>query len=109
MTDPDDDKTVPSDIHPKTEGDSGVFEAGQILGGKYKIISLMGKGGMGAVYRVQQVFLNTEFALKTLDRCGSPDDVQMKRFQLEARAAHSLSHPNLVKVHDFGLLDNGRP
>ncbi len=89
--------------------DENSFAAGQILGGKYKIIALLGAGGMGKVYWVTQVFLNTDFALKVLDIHRVFDDVQMRRFQFEAKAANSLSHPNLVKVHDFGLLDTNQP
>ncbi len=96
------------DVHPTT-GDDVLFAPEQMLGGKYKIISLLGQGGMGKVYRVLQVFLNKELALKVLDSHRVSDDVQMRRFQLEAKAAHSLSHPNLVKVHDFGLLDDNQP
>ena len=63
---------------------------------------------MGTVYRVEQIFLKKEFALKTMEnRTGS--EVMIQRFQLEAKAAFSLNHPNLVKVHDFGLLDNDNP
>jgi len=90
-------------------GDSAPFPPGQMLAGKYKIVSILGKGGMATVYRVQQVFLNKEMALKVLDSRKISDDVRMRRFQLEAKAAHSLNHPNLVKVHDFGLLDNEQP
>ncbi|MBS1957408.1 MAG: protein kinase [Cyanobacteria bacterium SZAS-4] len=85
------------------------FAAGHMLGGKYKIISLLGSGGMGKVYWVSQVFLDTDFAMKVLDINRVFDDVQMRRFQFEAKAANSLSHPNLVKVHDFGLLDSNQP
>jgi serine/threonine protein kinase len=84
------------------------FEAGEIVAGKYKTVSRLGVGGMGAVYRVQQVFLDKEFALKTLDGKKISDKV-IRRFQLEARAASSLNHPNLVQVHDFGLLGDNLP
>lgn len=86
-----------------------VFDAGHMLGGKYKILSLLGSGGMGKVFKVTQVFLNTVYALKVLDIRKVVDEVTMRRFQHEARAANALSHPNLVKVHDFGLLDNNQP
>jgi serine/threonine protein kinase len=84
------------------------FVPGQVLGGKYKVISLLGQGGMGTVYLVQQVFLNKNLALKTLNKV-SVTDITLQRFQLEAKAASSLRHPNLVEVHDFGLLDDGQP
>ncbi|MDR3614154.1 MAG: serine/threonine-protein kinase [Candidatus Obscuribacterales bacterium] len=85
-----------------------IFVQGQVVAGKFKVISKLGSGGMGTVYRVEQIFLEKEFALKTMDhRTGS--EVMIQRFQLEAKAAFSLNHPNLVKVHDYGILDNGNP
>ena len=85
------------------------FSAGQLLCGKYKVLGLIGKGGNGSVYRVQQVFLNKELALKVVDSRHVFDDVIMRRFQVEAKAAFSLNHSNLVKVIDFGLLENDQP
>jgi hypothetical protein len=84
------------------------FLPGEMLGGKYKIISLLGQGGMGCVYRVEQIFLNKDMALKTLNS-ASASTVTLQRFQLEAKAASAIRHPNLVEVHDFGLLNDGRP
>lgn len=85
------------------------FQIGQTVAGKYLLLSVIGRGGNGTVYRAQQIFLKTEFALKILYRNQIFDEVQMRRFQLEARAAHSLNHPNLVRVHDFGLLEGNQP
>ncbi|HEY9758565.1 MAG TPA: serine/threonine-protein kinase [Oculatellaceae cyanobacterium] len=85
------------------------FQIGQTVAGKYLLMSVIGRGGNGTVYRAQQIFLKTEFALKILYRNQIFDEVQMRRFQLEARAAHSLNHPNLVRVHDFGLLEGNQP
>lgn len=85
------------------------FEVGQIVAGKYEIISLLGRGGMGTVYRVRHILLSIEMALKTLDTKHLEDANATKRFQTEAKAAFSLQHPNLVKVHDFGVLEDGRP
>ncbi len=84
------------------------FEPGQIVGGKYKIVSLLGRGGIGSVYKVDQVFLGQSFALKTLNSQKASDQL-IRRFQNEARAASSLSHSNLVKVIDFGLLEGQQP
>jgi serine/threonine protein kinase len=111
MTDPKDitaiQKTVRTSDLPE-DGFNGAIKPDVILGGKYKVISLLGKGGMGTVYRVLQIFLNKELALKTLDEHAVPK-AGLQRFQIEARAASSLNHANLVQVHDFGLLDNGNP
>lgn len=100
----------PRDAEAKgTDRDDGSFAPGNVIGGKYKVISVLGKGGMGTVYRVRQVFLNTDFAIKVLDSRRVKDDLQVRRFQLEAKAAHSLNNAALVRVHDFGLLDNNQP
>jgi serine/threonine protein kinase len=85
------------------------FASGQVLIGKYEVMSLIGVGGMGKVYKVRQVFLNKALALKVLDLHQAMSELQMRRFQLEAKAAFSLSHPNLVKVFDFGLLETEDP
>ncbi len=84
------------------------FEPGQIVVGKYKVVSLLGRGGIGSVYKVEQVFLGQSFALKTLNSQKASDQL-IRRFQNEARAASSLSHANLVKVIDFGLLEGQQP
>ncbi|HEY9678149.1 MAG TPA: serine/threonine-protein kinase [Drouetiella sp.] len=89
--------------------DEAAFAPGHMLGGQYKILDLLGSGGMGHVFKVHHVFWNKEFALKVLDVERIFDELQMRRFQLEARATDSLDHPNLVKVHDFGVLDSNQP
>ena len=85
-----------------------VLEPGSIVLDKYKIVELVGLGGMGSVFRVNHVHLNSVFALKCLNK-EQPKDATWRRFQNEAKAAHILDHPNLIKVHDFGLLPGRRP
>ncbi len=79
-----------------------------MVGEKYRIVSLIGRGGMGAVYKVHQVFLGKEFALKVLD-LHKRSDLSVRRFQQEARTASQLQHANLVEVHDFGMLGENQP
>jgi len=80
-----------------------------MVGGKYKILSLLGRGGVGSVYLVEHVFLKQQLALKVLDGKQVLDDAQVRRFQQEAKAAFSLEHPNLVKVQDYGVLESDQP
>lgn len=87
----------------------GSLPPGEIVAGKYRIESILGVGGMGTVYRVTNIFFEKQFALKVLDLKGAPNAVLVKRFQNEAKAAFSLNHANLVKVHDFGILESGDP
>ena len=70
--------------------------------------AVLGAGGMGVVYRVNQIFLDQEFALKTLIR-EQISEVRVRRFQKEARAAYAVDHPNIIAVKDFGILDNMTP
>lgn len=82
---------------------------GNIVAEKYQIISLLGRGGMGAVYRVKQIFLDQDLALKVLAHSSTTDDTHVRRFQIEGKAAFKLNHPNLVKVTDLGLLEDHAP
>jgi len=67
----------------------------------YEIVSFLGAGGMGMVYRARDVRLGRDVALKVLPRT-SDDSGRLRRFQTEARAAAALSHPHIVAVHDVG-------
>lgn len=93
-----------------TDSTSGGVELspGTIINDTYKVVSLIGRGGMGAVYRVHQEALGKDFALKVLDLHQS-SDVAVRRFQQEARTASQLQHPNLVEVHDFGVFRADQP
>lgn len=84
------------------------FTPGQIIFDRFKIIELLGTGGVGSVFRIKHLGLNSEYALKCLNRLQN-NDGDWRRFEIEARAANRLDHPNLVKVHDSGLLPDGQP
>lgn len=85
-----------------------LLQVDQVISDRYKVISVIGHGGMGAVYKVEQIFLRRMFALKTLHGQDFTE-VAMRRFHKEAQAASKLNHPNLVKAHDFGVLENHQP
>lgn len=83
-------------------------KAGEIIDQKYKIIGLLGEGGMGAVYQAHHLSLNKDVALKTFRTPNLTED-SWKRFQREAQAIARLDHPNIVKVFDFGVDTNNVP
>jgi len=84
------------------------LSSGTIVNNKYKVIGLLGSGGMGKVYRVQQIALGKEFAMKVLD-VRNQSEMTVRRFHQEARTTSQLQHPNLVEVHDFGVLGDTQP
>src|SRR5215831_17724274 len=80
---------------------------GQRLAGKYRIESLIKRGGMGAVYRGKHVLMDKTVAIKVLRPALAVDDEVVARFSREAKAASRISHPHAVSVTDFGEAENG--
>lgn len=70
--------------------------------GPYKIIEVIGAGGMGEVYRAQDPRLDREVAIKVLPAQLADDSSHLKRFEREAKAIAALSHPNILDIYDFG-------
>lgn len=91
--------------------DMWVEEAQQLVGreiaDKFKLLSCIGIGGSGAVYRAQQLALGRTVAIKVLRRQLAQDERLVRRFRDEATAASSLNHPNTVSIIDFGQADDG--
>lgn len=77
------------------------------LGGQYRILRLLGRGGMGAVYLARDLTLEREVAIKVV-KPGSDPETMYDRFRREAKTAARLSHPNIVPLHAFGNV-NGMP
>lgn len=75
---------------------------GKTLGNRYEIEEIIGVGGMATVYKAKDKLLNRYVAVKVLKDEFSNDTDFIKRFQVEAQAAASLSHPNIVSVYDVG-------
>src|SRR4249919_3549318 len=73
--------------------------------GPYEILAPIGAGGMGEVYRARDSKLGREIAIKVLSGATASDPDRRQRFELEARAASALNHPNILTVHDVGEAD----
>jgi eukaryotic-like serine/threonine-protein kinase len=69
---------------------------------RYELLSLLGQGGMGQVYRGRDTVLDREVAIKILPRHLSGSDEALARFKVEAKAVAALSHPNILAIYDFG-------
>ena len=82
------------------------FQRGQVLANRYTFLGMIGRGGMGCIYKVRDNALGEEVALKTLLPQFSQEKVVLERFFNEARIARKLSHPNVVRVHDIGMAQN---
>src|SRR5580700_9177633 len=71
----------------------------------YEIVSLLGVGGMGEVYRARDSVLKREVAIKVLPAFISQDPERLRRFEQEAQAAAALNHPNILAVYQFGAFE----
>jgi len=78
---------------------------GRTFGGEFRLVRLLGAGGMGSVYLAEQVSLRRTVAVKLLPAAATASETSVARFQREAVAAARLQHPNIVQVHFFGQQD----
>jgi serine/threonine-protein kinase len=82
---------------------------GQIIGGRYEVVRLIGRGGMGAIYEVRNTRLGRSFAMKTLFGDAASDLEVLARFRREADVVARIKHPNIVEVIDWESLEDGSP
>jgi len=82
---------------------------GTVVGGRYEIVRLIGKGGMGAIYEVRNTRLGRQFALKTLTGDAAANPEVLQRFRREADVIAKIKHPNIVEVIDWESLADGSP
>ncbi len=85
--------------------DDARFVAGTILADRYRIIGLLGKGGMGEVYRADDLKLSQPVALKFLPDRLLTDSAAVARFYREVRVSRQVSHRNVCRVYDIGEID----
>ncbi len=112
-------KTPPSHLSPRTPRISsgsnptsssdpiggGRFAPGQIIAQRYRVVALAGRGGMGEVYRAEDLTLGQVVALKFLPEVLTQDSAALARFHAEVRTARQVSHPNVCRVFDIGDAD----
>lgn len=88
--------------------ESSSLEAGAVFESRYQIISLLGSGATGTVYRVNDTILNRELALKLIHKSLLSEPASIERFRHEAQSGKSFQHPNLAKVYSAGMTADGR-
>ena len=85
-------------------GEQSLMPVGKNLG-HYHVLSLLGSGGMGEVYLVEDTHLKRQVALKLLPAGLTASQDRLRRFGQESRAASALNHPNIITIHEIGQVD----
>jgi hypothetical protein len=95
----------PAHLHAHGPLDEARFAPGHIFASRYRIVSLLGRGAMGEVYRADDLKLGQPVALKLLAVSGARGGPRVKRFITEVRLARTIAHPNVCRVYDIGEAD----
>ena len=80
-----------------------------LVGGKYEVLGLIGRGGMGSVYEGRHTSLGTPCAIKFIDAEYANSQDARSRFDMEARAAASIQSKHAIQIYDHGVTADGRP
>ena len=91
---------------PSRASGEGRFLPGMLLGGRYRLIGLVGRGGMGEVYQATDLKLEQPVALKFLAKARASDPVQVARLYQEVRIARQVTHSNVCRVYDIGEVES---
>ena len=122
MTTPDDARTIDPDrtfdpltsaptlavATPHPDARRRAFAPGAIVAGRYRLVSLLGRGGMGEVYRADDLTLDQPVALKFLPEGVAASDARLAQFHNELRVARQVSHKNVCRLYDLGDADGRR-
>src|SRR6476620_3205907 len=100
-----DDSAETQDFPQITDRDRAPFIPGTVVDGRYRIVALVGRGGMGAVYRADDLKIGQPVALKFLPADLERDPSRLQRFIGEVRIARQVTHPNVCRVYDVGEFD----
>jgi eukaryotic-like serine/threonine-protein kinase len=90
-------------------GAHNAAETPRLVGGRYELEVLVGKGGVGEVWRARHVTLNSRVAIKFLQMASADKESAKRRFTIEAQITAQLKSPHAVQVFDFGVTDEGQP
>jgi CheY-like chemotaxis protein/tRNA A-37 threonylcarbamoyl transferase component Bud32 len=85
------------------------METGTVFADRYEIISTLGRGSTGIIYKARHMYLNRLVAVKVLHPQLVSETDSVSRFKREAQAVSALSHPNIIEIHDFGITMEGVP
>ncbi|RAL24672.1 hypothetical protein DL240_00235 [Lujinxingia litoralis] len=87
--------------------DATLPEAGDLIGGRFRILEVLGTGGFGTVYRAVQENIGRDVALKFLTPVVAKDPINVERFRREAFHVSQLRHPNTITLYDYGQTEDG--
>ncbi len=100
-------KNTPRKPAPAQKANQAFFRRGQVVNQRYTVLDLIGRGGMGCIYKVHDNVLGEDLALKALLPQFVKNKMVVDRFLNEARITRKLAHQNIVRVHDIGMTDKG--
>jgi predicted Ser/Thr protein kinase len=98
-------ETTPSSSRTPSSSVHGRFEPGTRLGSRYRVVGLLGRGGMGEVYRADDLELNHSVALKFLPERLARNPADLARLRQEVRVARQIAHPNVCRTYDIAEAD----